>query len=145
VPAWVLWLIVAGALGVAELTTLTLVLGLLAVAALAAGLVAAVGAPVALQLLAFAGSALGLLWVVRPVARRQLSQPSSIRTGVAALVGKQATALSQVDARGGQVKIGGEVWSARSYAPHQVIAPGTVVDVFEIEGATALVYAPEVR
>ena len=41
------------------------------------------------------------------------------------------------------VRIGGEVWSARAFAPGQVIPAGAVVDVFEIEGATALVYAEE--
>jgi len=41
------------------------------------------------------------------------------------------------------VRIGGEVWSARAFAPGQVIPAGAVVDVFEIDGATALVYAEE--
>ena len=37
------------------------------------------------------------------------------------------------------MKIGGEVWSARSYDEDRVIEPGTRVDVMKIEGATALV------
>jgi len=41
------------------------------------------------------------------------------------------------------VRIGGEIWSARAYVPEQVIPVGTVVDVFEIRGATALVYAED--
>jgi membrane protein implicated in regulation of membrane protease activity len=41
------------------------------------------------------------------------------------------------------VRISGEVWSARAVAPGQVIPAGTVVDVFEIDGATALVYAED--
>ena len=48
--------------------------------------------------------------------------------------------LERVDGNGGRVKIGGEVWSARSYDEHTVIEPGVRVQVAEIEGATALVY-----
>jgi membrane protein implicated in regulation of membrane protease activity len=37
------------------------------------------------------------------------------------------------------VRIDGEVWTARSLIDDQVIERGTVVDVIEIKGATALV------
>jgi membrane protein implicated in regulation of membrane protease activity len=37
------------------------------------------------------------------------------------------------------VKIGGEVWTARSFDDDRVIEPGEEVDVVEIRGATALV------
>jgi membrane protein implicated in regulation of membrane protease activity len=44
-----------------------------------------------------------------------------------------------VDADGGRVKIGGEVWSARSMSEDEVIEPGSRAVVLEIKGATALV------
>jgi len=43
----------------------------------------------------------------------------------------------------GRVKIGGEEWSARSYDPDLLIPAGTRVDVFAIEGVTALVHPQE--
>ena len=46
----------------------------------------------------------------------------------------------QVDARDGRVKIGGDVWSARTMDPTQVLEPGTHVTVVEIDGATAVVW-----
>jgi membrane protein implicated in regulation of membrane protease activity len=55
-------------------------------------------------------------------------------------VGAKAVVLERVDLNGGQVKIGGEVWTARAYDEAQVIEPGARVDVVKIEGATALVY-----
>ena len=64
----------------------------------------------------------------------------SIRTGTAALVGSprdRARAGGRPD--GGQVKIGGEIWSARSYDEDDVFEPGARVEVMKIEGATALV------
>ena len=48
--------------------------------------------------------------------------------------------LERVDASGGRVKIGDEVWSARAFDERQVIEPGAKVQVGEIEDATALVY-----
>ena len=64
---------------------------------------------------------------------------AQLRTGTAALVGTRALVLERVDADGGCVKIGGEVWTARAYDEDEVIEPGTRVDVLKIEGATALV------
>ena len=46
---WIIWLIVAAALGVAELVTMTLALGLIAVGAVAAAGVGAAGGNEALQ------------------------------------------------------------------------------------------------
>ncbi|HEY2238340.1 MAG TPA: NfeD family protein, partial [Streptosporangiaceae bacterium] len=43
----------------------------------------------------------------------------------------------------GRVRIGGEEWSSRSYDETLVIPAGAVVDVIQIEGATALVYPRE--
>jgi len=51
--------------------------------------------------------------------------------------------LTRVDALSGTVRIGGEVWSARAFDETQVIAEGSRVTVFQIDGATALVYPKE--
>jgi membrane protein implicated in regulation of membrane protease activity len=140
---WIIWLILAAVLGVAELVTVTLTLGLLAVAAGAAAVVGAFGIPVPFQILTFvvaAGAGLGL---ARPIAVRHLKQPPPLRTGTAALVGRRALVLREVNGHDGRVRIGGEEWSARSYDETLVIAPGTTVDVIQIEGASALVYPRE--
>ncbi len=139
-PAWLIWTILAALLAVGEVLTVALVLGLIAVAALAAAVVAGLGGGVVLQLVAFIAGSLAMLAVVRPIARRHLRLPAALRTGTAALVGSKATVLERVDAEGGRVKIGGEVWSARAWDEHQVLEPGTRVEVIGIEGATALVY-----
>lgn len=137
--AWVVWVVIAGVLGLAELHTVTLVLGMLAVAALPAAVVAGLDASPAVQVATFAAGSVVLLGVVRPVARRHRHMPSALRTGAAALVGRQGVALTAVDDRSGQVRIGGEVWSARLYAPGRPAAVGDAVDVLAIDGATALV------
>jgi membrane protein implicated in regulation of membrane protease activity len=139
-PDWAIWVIVAVALAIGEVLTLGFWLGAIALAAVLAGTVAAVGLALGWQLAVFvAGSAASVL-VLRPIARRHLVYPAALRTGTAALVGARAVVVEQVDDVGGRVKIGGEVWSARAFFDGQVIEPGARVEVAKIEGATALVY-----
>lgn len=138
--AWVAWLIVAALLGIAELLTLTLALGLLAVAALLAGLSGAAGLPVEFQLAVFAASSVAGLAFVRPIAQRHIKQPPPLRSGTAALVGREALTLTEVNRIGGRARIGGEEWTARPYDPDVVIPAGATADVLAIEGATALLY-----
>ena len=137
--AWVVWAVAAAALAAGEAATAALVLGPIALAAAAAAIVAAAGAGAGIQVAAFvAGSVLSLA-VLRPLAMRHMRQPQHVRTGTAALIGMRALVLEQVSPDGGQVKIGGEVWSARSFDDDQVIEPGERVEVLKIDGATALV------
>jgi membrane protein implicated in regulation of membrane protease activity len=119
--------------------TLGFFLGAVALAALPAAAVAAVGAPLSVQLIVFILCSVASLAFIRPVARRHLHTPPSIRTGTAALVGARATVLDRVHQGGGRVKIGGEEWTARPSAEDEVYEAGARVQVLKIEGATALV------
>jgi membrane protein implicated in regulation of membrane protease activity len=136
---WVWWMIAAGVLAVGEIFTLSFFLGPVSVAAVAAAIAALVGVGLGIQWVVFIAVSLASLAVLRPIAQRHLTSPAKIRTGTAALVGTRATVLERVDGSGGQVKIGGEIWSARCYDEDEVLEPGTRVDVMEIKGATALV------
>jgi membrane protein implicated in regulation of membrane protease activity len=136
---WVWWMIAAGVLAVGEIATLGFFMGPIAIAATLAAIVALAGAGLAAQWVVFIVASLGTLLVLRPIARRHLRTPPSIRTGTAALVGGRAVVLERVDGSGGQVKIGGEVWSARAYDEDESFEPGARVEVLKIEGATALV------
>ena len=141
--SWIVWLVLAALLGVAEVMTTTLAFGLLAVAAGVAAVVGGVGLGLPFQIGAFAVAAAAGLGVVRPLAVRHIRQPPLLRTGTSALVGRSATVLEEVTAQGGRIRIGREVWSARSYDESQVVPAGSTVDVFAIEGATALVHPRE--
>lgn len=141
--SWHLWLAIATVLGTVELLTATLDLLLLAIAALAATGAAALGLGIGLQLLAFALTAAAMITLVRPVARRHLTGTPQLRSGVSALIGREAIVLSPVSRESGLVRIGGEEWTARAYDPDLLLPAGTTVDVFAIEGATALVHPRE--
>jgi membrane protein implicated in regulation of membrane protease activity len=136
---WVWWMIAAGVLAIGEIATLGFFLGPIAIAAVTAAIVALAGAGLALQWIVFIAVSLASLLVLRPIARRHLRTPAQLRTGTAALVGKPAVVVERVDRDGGQVKLAGEVWSARSYDDDQAFEAGTRVEVMKIDGATALV------
>ncbi|MFE9255266.1 NfeD family protein [Streptomyces sp. NPDC006879] len=137
---WLIWLITAAVLAVAELFTLTAALGLLACAALVTAGSAALGVPLPLQLVIFTVVAALSVLFVRPVVVRRFSQPQAQRFGVDALIGETARVVSEVSGVDGRVRIGGEEWTARAYDETLVIPAGATVDVIEINGATALVY-----
>jgi len=136
---WVWWMIAAGVLAVGEIATLGFFLGPIAIAAVTAAIVALAGGGLAVQWIVFIAVSLASLLVLRPVAKRHLRTPGQLRTGTAALIGRPAVVLERVDRDGGQVKLAGEVWSARSYDDDEAYEPGARVEVLKIDGATALV------
>lgn len=129
----------SGVLAIGEISTLAFILGPIALAALATAGVAALGAGLVGQLAVFIVASIGSLAIVRPIARRHLRTPPKIRTGVAALVGESAVVLERVDLSGGQIKLAGEIWSARALEGAGTFDPGSHVHVVEISGATAIV------
>jgi membrane protein implicated in regulation of membrane protease activity len=139
-PDWVIWSIAAAALAVGEIATPGLFfLGPVALAAVAAAIVAAAGVAVEIQVAVFVVASIASLAFLRPIARRHLKTPGKLRTGTAALIGQRALVVQRVDSQHGQVRIGGEVWTARPYDDDDVFEPGERVDVMKIDGATALV------
>jgi membrane protein implicated in regulation of membrane protease activity len=139
---WILWLVAAGILGVAEMHQGGLYLLPFALGAALAAVVSLLGVGAPLAAIVFALASVIVVGALRPVARRHRRLPPAIRTGAAALVGRRAMVLERIanDEGVGCVRIeGGEVWTARSYDDDEVIDAGERVEVVEIRGATALV------
>jgi membrane protein implicated in regulation of membrane protease activity len=138
---WVLWLIAAVVLAGVEVVNTSFYLFPFSIGAAGAALVALAGAGTPIAIVVFAVLTALSFGIVRPIARRHLSTPPQIRTGTAALIGRNAIVLERIanDEGVGCVRIDGEVWTARSYDEDVVIEPGARVNVMEIRGATALV------
>ncbi|MGO4120900.1 NfeD family protein [Arthrobacter sp. YAF16] len=135
---WALWLTVFLVFAVVEMLTLDLFFIMLGGGALA-GLVAAfAGADFWLQIVVFSVVSLLMIGFVRPVALKHLrSSPADQRSNVERLIGESALVMEPVSANGGLVKIGGDIWSARSESG--VLTPGQHAVVRSIDGATAVV------
>ncbi len=137
---WQACLVHAIGLGAAELFSLDLMLLMLATGALAGMVAGLLALPVAVQIIAAVATSVGMLAFVRPSVVKRLHSGPELRLGHQALVGRQGIVVDEVSSQGGQIKIGGEVWTARPYDENEVIEAGATVDVFEIRGATALVH-----
>lgn len=137
-----IWLVVGLALIAAEVLSGEFVLLMLGGGALAAaGMSAVVQDSPVVGGITFALASVLLLLAVRPALRRRLDRGVSdhppLHTG--ALIGRGAVVVERVDAHGGRVRIGGDLWSARTLDEHDVIETGAAVTVMRISGATAVV------
>ena len=140
-PAALIWLVFA--LGLAGAEALT---GDMSLLMLSGGALAAAGSSWLLDLPVWADGAVFLvvsvllLAVVRPTLRRKLTAGKGLLEPVKALEGKPALVLGRVSQHDGQVKLDGEVWTARPYNDNDVYEPGDSVTVMHIDGATAVVW-----
>ena len=140
----VLWLVAGVALVLAEIFTLTVAAGMVGVGALAAALAAALGAPVVVQAGVFVATSAGLLVFVREPVQRAINRGSdSPSADPRALTGNTATVVERVSETTGQVRLHGELWRARPYAGTGPLEVGATVAVAAVEGATVLVYSPD--
>jgi membrane protein implicated in regulation of membrane protease activity len=140
-PTALIWLIFALGLAAAEALTGDMFLLMLGGGALCAAATSwLLDWPVWSDGAVFLVVSLLLVVLVRPVLRRRLSPGAGIETGVRALQGKSALVLDRVARHGGQVKLGGEVWTARPFNEGDVYEPGELVTVMHIDGATAVVW-----
>lgn len=139
--AWETWLGVAILLGLAEMISLDLILIMLAGGAVVGMLAALVGLPVAVQVLAAAGTSVAMLALLRPSLVKRFHTGPELRLGHGKLVGRQGLVTEQITAlTPGRVKLAGEIWTAEPYDESLTIAPGETVEVLEIRGATAFVH-----
>ena len=140
-PAALIWLIVAfGLAGVEALTGDMFMLMLSGGALAAAGSSWLLNPPIWVDGAVFLVVSVLLLVLVRPVLRRRLTPPKGLPTGVEALEGKSALVLDRVARDEGQVKLDGQVWTARPMNEGDVFEPGDQVTVLHIDGATAVVW-----
>ncbi|WP_181772369.1 NfeD family protein [Amycolatopsis pittospori] len=136
-----IWLIAGILLIIAELLSGDLFLLMVGLGALfGAGSAALTGNPF-IDVAVFAVASVGMLALVRPTLKRRFLSGPDIKTNTDALIGARAVVVSTVDVESGQVKLAGDVWSARCMLEGEAIAPGTPVTVVEISGATAVVSA----
>ena len=139
--AWVWWIVAACVFAVGEIATTSFFLAPFAVGAALAAIADVAGASSVVAALIFLFSSVALLTFVRPIARRHLKMPAHMRTGTAALIGRNAMVLERIANNEGVgcAKIDGEIWTARALDDDRVIQPGERVQVIEIRGATAVV------
>ena len=136
----IIWLVLLIVAIVAEVLTMGLTTIWFAGGALVAIFAAILNAPVWLQVVLFLVVSLVLLIFTRPVAVKYFNK-DRIKTNAESLVGRQAIVPAEIDnLQGiGEVTVGTQEWSARSYDNGVRIPVGTVVDVLAINGVKLMV------
>lgn len=140
-PAALIWLVFALGLAGAEALTGDMFLLMLSGGALAAaGSSWLLDWPVWADGAVFLVVSVLLVALVRPALRRKLTAVQGLPEPAKALEGKSALVLDRVAQHEGQVKLDGEIWTARPYNDNDVYEPGDHVTVMHIDGATAVVW-----
>jgi membrane protein implicated in regulation of membrane protease activity len=128
-------------LGIAEMFSLDLILGMLALGALVGVVTALLGAGFAVSAIAAAIASVACLAVVRPPLIKRLHSGPELTLGHNKLVGQQGLVTERITGlEPGRIKLAGEFWSAKPYDETLAIEPGSTVEVLEIRGATAYVH-----
>ena len=140
-PAALIWLVAALGLAGAEALTGDMFLLMLGGGALAAAATSWLFAwPIWVDGAVFLVVSVLLLALVRPALKRRILAGKGMLDPVKALEGKSALVLDRVSRHDGQVKLDGEVWTARPLNDDDVYEPGDHVTVMHIDGATAVVW-----
>lgn len=133
----VIWLIAGIAMLGAEVLTGTFVLVMLGGGALAAAGSSALGASLPISALVFAVFSVGLLAGARPALQRRTHV--ELEASDNSPVGAYGLVVQRVDEVSGQIKIDGQLWSARSLEHARAFGPGEWVTVLQLSGVTAMV------
>jgi membrane protein implicated in regulation of membrane protease activity len=125
---------------VAEAFTLGLTSIWFALGAIVALLVSLLKLPIYLQKAVFLIATLVLVIYTRPIAQKYLRIGVS-KTNVSALVGEKGVVMKRVDVYNlGQVKVKGQIWTAKSERGEE-IARGEEVEIVAIEGVKLIVHS----
>lgn len=137
---WRLWIIFAGLCFVAEIATVGFLIFWFGIGALIAMVVSFFTDNIAIQTASFIISSTILLFFTRKFANRISKKDEDIQTNAFSIIGKKGIVTKEIDPffNSGQIKVGSEIWSAKSVNDEK-IAEGTEVEVLEINGVRAIV------
>ena len=138
-PMFWIWLALLGVFIVVEAATVALVCIWFIAGAAVALIFALCGLPLWSQIAAFVVVSAVLLVCLRPFLKKYING-KKVDTNVDAMIGQRAVVTEAIDnLQGlGTVKVGGNLWSARSVSGAP-IAAGTVVIIRKVEGVRAFV------
>lgn len=137
---WWLWILAALVSGIIEVMIVSFVFLMLAIGALAAGIAAACGANLMVQLIVFIVVSVALLVVLRPFLKGRIERSNNyVPSNTDRLIGKSGYVTETVGERHGRIQFSGGEWSARTEGPELPV--GAEVRVDRIDGATAVVSA----
>ena len=137
---WQVWIIIAGFFFIIEMATVGFLVFWFGIGALIAMAVSLFTANLLIQTTVFVFSSALLLFLTRPFVNKFTKKDNEVQTNAYSIIGKKGIVIKDIDpiAGKGQIKIGTEVWSAKS-SDDRKIEKGLEVEILEIEGVKAVV------
>ena len=137
---WVFWLIAAGIFFIIEMATIGFLVFWLGIGALLAMVTSFITDSILIQVIVFVVTSTLLLIFTRPLVNKFIKVPKETVTNAYSIIGKKAIVVKEINniEGDGQIKVDGEVWSAKSNTD-EVISKETEVEIVEIDGVKAVV------
>lgn len=137
---WIFWLIVAGIFFIIEMATIGFLVFWLGIGALLAMLTSFITNSILIQSIVFVVTSTLLLIFTRPLVNKFIKIPKEIKTNAYSIIGKKGIVISKINNidGSGQIKIDGDVWSAKSIDEDD-IEKNTEIEIVEIDGVKAVV------
>lgn len=137
---WIFWLIAAGIFFIIEMATIGFLVFWLGIGALLAMITSFITDSIIIQFIVFVSTSTLLLIFTRPLVNKFIKIPKEIKTNAYSIIGKKGIVISKINNvdGAGQIKIDGEVWSAKSF-DEENIEKDAEVEIVEIDGVKAVV------
>ena len=137
---WQLWIILAGIFFIIEMATTGFLVFWFGIGALLAMIVSFFTSNIAIQTAVFVISSTILLFFTRSFVNKFSKEDEKIQTNAYSIIGKRGIVIKEINPTSGegQIKVGTEVWSAKSKDDTK-INQGQEVEIIEIDGVKAVV------
>lgn len=135
---WYLWLITAGIFFIIEIATVGFLIFWLGVGSLFAMVTSFFTDSILIQTAVFVVSSSILIPFTKPLLNRYFDDGKSVATNAYSLIGKVGIVTTPINVldNTGQVKVNGEIWSAKA---DEDIMKGTEVEILKIDGVKLIV------
>lgn len=137
---WQYWLIAAGVFFIGEMMTVGFLIFWFGIAALIAMAVSFITSNIIIQMTVFIISSIILLFSTKPFVKK-FANTKTTATNVFSIIGKKALVIEDIDSihSTGQIKVNGEIWSAKAEDEGIVIPKDSEVEIKNISGVKAIV------
>lgn len=137
---WQFWLIAAGICFVVEIATVGFMVFWFGIGALVAMLVSFFIPNVYVQAFIFLITSTVLLFLTKPFVNKFVNKDKVVATNAYSIIGKKGIVTKEINPilGTGQIKVNGEVWSAKTLL-EEIIPENAEVEITEIDGVKAVV------
>ena len=143
---WQLWLIISGLFFIAEIITVGFLVFWFGIGALFAMITSFFIDSIIIQTTVFLITSTVLLFFTKKFVKK-VDAFDKVKTNAYSIIDKKGIVTKEINSKNGigQIKVGSEIWSAKSVEPDIIISEGTEIEVKDIDGVKAVVIPLKVK